>query len=215
MANSRTVSTATSVCRERQRLRRRAQPSHHPAASRGCGDKFAWPCRPTARHGGLCPSRPPMRAASCPKTRLQIVRHPGGGIETRPMAGGERRDLVEEEQLRVVAPHTLRWRPLNFSTQQIHCRDAQRREPSVLSSRWNFPPRLPNRVPARVSQRDHRTDRPGLAAASPVLRKHVPMLLRPFRKRRPAGHCAAMPLQRVRSGQPGWPRCRHGRPTAK
>jgi len=58
-------------------------------------------------------------------------------------------------------------------------------------------------------------EEPGLAAASLILRKSAPTLLRPFRKRRPAGHCAATPSQRARSGQPGWPRCRHGRQAAK
>ena len=56
-------------------------------------------------------------------------------FEARPVAGRERGRLVEEEQLGIAAPQTSRWRPLNSSRQQIHCRDAQRRAPSVRSSR--------------------------------------------------------------------------------
>jgi hypothetical protein len=96
------------------------------------------------------------RHAGRDERRLEPPRRDAAALAAGAVAGGERRDLVEEEQLGAVC-QTLRCQLLKARTQQIQCFDAQRRVRSVrVAGSWKRPPRLPRRSP-----------RAGVATSSP------------------------------------------------
>ena len=110
--------------------------------------------------------RHPRRSqrAGTPPPRRAGIRSTADG---RPPARSARRERTARCSPR---PTPSRRRPLNAQTQAIHCLEAQRRRPSVRSSRWNRPPRLPISAPRAGVAQARQTDRRGFAAAAPAHR---------------------------------------------
>ena len=78
------------------------------------------------------PLHRPTRALLCLENKMcEELGVAATTFKTRPMARCKRRHFVEEEQLRVEAAPYIALAILNSSTQQIHCRDAQRRPVNV------------------------------------------------------------------------------------
>ena len=112
-----------------------------------------------------------LRPPSARKTPRNASSVGATADEARPVAGGERRRLVEKEQLGVtVAPDDDECRPRNAHKQEIHCRDAQRRWPSVWSRAME--------AAAAIAHQGRRARRPRQAR-----RKDGPAVLQRRRKR--------------------------------
>ena len=147
--------TASSAAARRRAPPTRARPArrtHRREDRRSCAGATAWRGRRAARRAGPRPSRR-RAAARCacgaaPRGSAKRLGVLAPAFEAGPMAGGERGHLVEEEQFGVAVAPDVALPVLELrARQQIHCARRAAPAPSVRSSRWKRPPRLPMNRP--------------------------------------------------------------------